>query len=245
MNVSIKSIRSGFTAVLAGGLFASSSLAAVTVSTTPDAQTFDPTLGTPAVNTAGTLSGSIQSSFTVSQTLNAGTGVLSQTFVPGTSFTLDKIAIYVAGGAASNVGLHLYANPAGGTETDGFANVSGLTDLFGGGAGLTFNYDGTASQNFIVLDLSGLDEVALASGTKYALELSGGSSSLFLRRTGSSSPYAGGNIYQGTTDNTVSRTDVSGSGKRDSAVALYAVPEPTSLALLGLGGMAVLRRRRA
>lgn len=57
----------------------------------------------------------------------------------------------------------------------------------------------------------------------------------------------GGTMYQGNTDGTTTLTskEISGSGLFNIADIEVAVPEPSSLVLLGLGGALLLRRRRS
>lgn len=91
----------------------------------------------------------------------------------------------------------------------------------------------------MTFDLTGIDEVTLVEGTSYAFEIlsttTASGSDLSWFRTGSD-VYTGGNGF-------VERSTISGSG-RDLGFAYVVVPEPASLALIGLGGLMMIVRRR-
>jgi PEP-CTERM motif len=200
---------------------------------------------TPAVNTAGTASGAVNTTFTVSVSLGAGSSSrFGQSFTTVSAFQLDKVELYVGGGVSNNMAIHMYTGFSGGTETDTFINPNNPTpvDLLGGGSGLSFNLNSPAG--YLVFDLTGSDEITLAAGTRYYFELSGGDAAMFVRRAGSS-PYSGGNAYAGT--NPATFRGLPGSGSvRDAAAGFYAaaVPEPTGMSAIGLGLMGVMARRR-
>jgi hypothetical protein len=220
--------------------------AGVVATRTADATSFS---GTPDVNTAGSASANLPGTFTVAIPVSAGSNNrYGQTFTTGaTGFNLGSIAFYTAGQGGSNgVVAHLYSSFSGGTEADTFVNPNNPTpvDLLGGGAGLSFNLSPASTNGFQVLTFDGVDQIALAANTRYYFELANGDGVVNMLRAGSS-PYAGGNAYLGADPSTFRGLPSSG-GVRDSAFAVYAaVPEPASLALIGLGAMGVIRRRRA
>lgn len=229
-------------ALLSSSLIASAGLTTSTYSVSPDVWA-----GTPSLYT--TLAPN--SNQTVSQ--GGGTNsAVALTFTTGASgFQLDSFSIVAAGGPSTGI-IHLYQSPVGGTEADGYVNLSFSTDLLGGGAGLGFTYFGSATQNILNFDLTGSDQVTLLANTLYAIDFTANVSDTaynFYVRRGGAFYTAGGNIYATATADTAAgqRFDVSGSGRRDAPLALYAVPEPASMTLMGLGtlaGLMFIRRRK-
>jgi hypothetical protein len=218
-------------------------LAAVITSTSTDADTTAPDVfpGTPLLATTATPD-------VDSTTGNGGGANVALTFTTGASgFTLDRFSIVAAGGAGGTVNIYripqqgdeLNAGSQGGTEADGFVNIGFSTGLLGGGAGLPFSFDGTTNETMLTFDLTGADEVTLLPNAVYAIDFTN-TGNFFVRRGGAFYT-GGGNIYANT--DATQRFDVAG-GRRDAPLALYAVPEPSSLALLGLGAATLVRRRR-
>jgi hypothetical protein len=236
--------RLAFLSVVVGAV-AAPSMAGVTVSTLADGPSYP----------AGfvlTSSATPQATMTVNQQ-PAGGNSLTQTFKTGaSSLPLDKIVIYSGGKAGGNVRLNIYPDPVGGENTDGFVNTSFSTDLLGGGAGVTVAVSGSPGTQYIVFDLTGTDEITLAANQQYAIEFDVLDGAFSWQRSAAAG-YADGNIYAGATegsfngtppaDNRGQRFQVGGSPDRDGGFALYAVPEPSSMALLAFGGVALLNRR--
>jgi hypothetical protein len=160
-------------------------------------------------------------------------GAAAHTFVATSSFQLDKFTIRLAG-APTTGEIYLYPEPVGGTDADGFVNVSFSTSLLNGGAGLPFTFNGTATRSLMEFDLTGADEIFLSAGTKYAIDIRhtgfpSSVGSMYWMRAGNAAhlnDYLPGNIYA-TTSGTQpgERYDVGG-GRRDGTLALYAAPPP-------------------
>ena len=100
------------------------------------------------------------------------------------------------------------------------------------------------------LDLTFASPITLAPNTQYAIDLAETSQfsapAFYFETEGTdgttTSAYAGGSAYTATGDGTTA-TIYSGESRVFDAI-LTAVPEPTTFALLGLGGSALLFRRR-
>src|SRR6476660_5225 len=119
--------------------------AGITYSTYADQATFN---GTPALQTTTTP----QASDVTNQQANAGFSQ-TQTIVTGASgFKLDAIDIYSGGKAGGTATLNIYPSPVGGGDSEGFVNTSFSTDLLNGGAGLSFNFNGSGGAQYVHLD---------------------------------------------------------------------------------------------
>jgi hypothetical protein len=192
----------------------------MTVTSKPDAAAWP---GSPAHTTTG--AADLQTTFNTEVTLNAAQpafsfpgGAATQTFTPTTTFKLDKFMLRVAGGATTGE-MYLYQNVNGGSETDGFVNVSqsDATLL----AAMPFTFDGTPTRSLLEFDLLGNNEITLQAGVEYAIDIRNtGTNPLFWMRD--EDPYSGGNIYNIDVDTGTERHDVAGDGKKDGALALYA-----------------------
>ena len=192
----------------------------MTVTSKPDAAAWP---GAPAHTT--TDAADLQAAFNTEVTLNAAQpafsfpgGAATQTFTPTTSFKLDKFMLRVAGGATTGE-MYLYRNVNGGSQTDGYVNVSqsDATLL----AAMPFTFNGTETRSLLEFDLLGNNEITLEAGVEYAIDIRNtGTTPLFWMR--GEDPYLGGNIYNIDVDTGTERHDVAGDGKKDGTLALYA-----------------------
>jgi hypothetical protein len=189
---------------------------------------------------------------------NWGTGQqIGQVFMVPQSIlgpiTLDKIALKLSGPTCTlNVKLYdLWAgdNSVSGSHAYGNGNQGTLSpvDLAIKGTLLindTWAYAGSANPMEYVLDFLGAEEVSLVNNEKYMLVLGRGSSfsSMTLYRNGAYS-YTDGDIYRDNSSNGTTMAYVNGAG-REGAMAVYLTPEPATMVLLGLGGLALIRRKR-
>lgn len=176
-----------------------------------------------------------------------GNGV-ALTITTSAGFQLRKFSIVAAGGP-SDVLVQIYKLTAGfegGTEADGHAQLGFAPQLLGGGTPLPFTFFGTATENILEFDLTGSDQITLDPNSLYAIDFTPDPNDTgynFYVRRGGAFYTDGGNIYASAASGT-DRFDVAG-GRRDAPLALYAVPEPTTLAMLALlAGTAPLWRRR-
>ena len=232
--------------IAGAGLLASATLGTAGLSTSTYSTGADAWNGSPVLTTTTTPG--------TSSTVNAGGNTntaVTVSFTPGSTFTLDKFAVVVAGGPSQGT-INLYQAPVGGGAADGFVNVSFSTSLWGGGSGLAYTFGGTPSETILEFDLTGLDEITLSAGTKYAIDFIPNQAdttfNFYLVRGGEF--YGGGNLYANSNVSgspAGERYNVAGS-TRDAPLAVYAVaavPEPSIFALAGLGlaGLLIFRRR--
>ena len=170
---------------------------------------------------------------------------LAQTFkVPAgqSGLKLDKIAIWEDGGEPTQNPFTLRlvdlgtADPTyqgGGSQT----YASG-TDLWGGN--MTVNYHGDTVRSALEFDFQNAEELTLLEGHFYAFEITASSpigGLWWYRAAAAGSMYADGAAFIDTLNTTPGVRDqlYKGSNGRDFAMAVYFVPEPATVILLGLG----------
>lgn len=189
-------------------------------------------------------------------------------------FTLGKIAVIAGGGSTGNiVSMHLYAVNAAPSHTasasynDGGQGHLVGPDLLGGGAGLSFAWNpgnpGTGNVWLAEFELDGTDNVQLVAGQTYALEFwsnnsvaTPNSNNFIWYRAPTASGDPGGQMFGARNADltdatngvrlTINQLGQAGGAPRNAALALYPVPEPGSLTVLGMSaaGLLVMRRRR-
>jgi PEP-CTERM motif len=219
-------------------------------------------LGTPTYSTA--IAGATTAQGQPTQT---GTfSVLSETFTPTSGFTLGGFNILSGGGLGNVIGVHLFDVTLSLTSNNGTVlNGSGATypaggtDLFGNGAGLSFTISTTAEVQSVFTLNNGTtsDLVPLTAGHTYALEFwtpAVDTQNGFLWYRGSTADPGGEGMASGDSSAarvTLASAGLAGAAPRTFADALYAAtatPEPSTMALLALGGVAGafgLRRKKA
>jgi len=233
----------------AGALLAAATLTAKADLTFSTSGTTTSWLGTP--DYASILSANLGTATVAQGNPALGTGstgfVLSETFTPSSSFTLGSIGI-LGGVSAANttLSLHLY-NVTGVDKQASSAFYFPGTDLLGNGSGLSFTVASTGEAQYIFSFSNGstLDQVALTSGQTYALEIwtpqAVGQNNFQWYRAGvvdtQGQMMGSGDPSGSVSRNTIAALGLAGGSPHTASVAVYGVPEPTAMALLGIGAL--------
>lgn len=166
-----------------------------------------------------------------------GTATIGQTFTTTDGFSLGKIDLAYATGAAQQVGFRIYQVDVTENETNyTYAATPSTSALLDVTLSLAVDTDGA---KVLTIELTDSDVVELVADTVYVMEFYEleQTTTFSLRRRGSSL-YAGGAVFS-------NGESVNGTATRDALTRLYAVPEPGALVLTGLGGLMLLPRRGA
>lgn len=171
--------------------------------------------------------------------------LLTQTFQVGSTFTLNSVYLeYESPGTYQdgNITLSIYnvADVNATTLTLGSLLVSGtFSSTSASRTAAGFTSSSSYPNSLLDFSFTGLDQVTLAATTGsagYAVQISSdaptGTTLFTWERNGNN--YAGGNSYD-----TGAIASVFGS-PTDFAMAITAVPEPSTMALAGMGGLAML-----
>jgi len=184
-------------------------------------------------------------------TVNQGpaNGVISETFtvLSGMNTKLDIIAIDIAGSGDGNNPYTLrlvdLGDQSGAAPTPYKpATYAAGTDLWGGT--VTWQYWGSGQTTYN-LDFTGAEEVTLTVGHTYAFELTGNTINTTMVWARGGNVYTYGSMYDGSATAGVRDYLPTGAPRTASMAVYLVVPEPATIALLGLGGLALLRRKRA
>jgi hypothetical protein len=175
---------------------------------------------------------------------------LGQTFSLTTAGNLSQIQIGMSG--TGSFGMALYDLGVGPQTPSGGSSFTVGTDLLSSGSTITsFTttlFTGKQVANFV---FSGADAVSLSANEYYMFVLTTAtadtSASAVQWTRGGSTSFTGGQFFRATSGTTVLGAINGGVRDGDFALTIAPAPEPTTLALAGLGGLAslvALRRKK-
>jgi hypothetical protein len=182
----------------------------------------------------------------------AGFGGLAQGFYLTSGGTLDNIQISLSGGA-NTFNIHLYdVGPFSSYVQGGSATVNPVSnggtavDLLSSGLAFTYNGGAAGALNVAQLVFSGADAVSLLANEYYVFAIEPTTSAAtFWSRGGGSTTGLYGQGYRLTQFTAApGQYGAINGGVREFGLAVT-VPEPGSMALLGLGLAALFIRRKA
>ncbi len=220
--------------------------------------------GTPVYTSIASASLSGASTGQGDPTITGTYGLMAETFTPSSSFTLGSFDILLG---VNNITSPTYTIDLYNLGPSGSVSASSSSATYNPNtplpATLTLDFSDTvtfsASASGPVqgtFSLPSQDQVTLAANEEYALEIwtptADGSSGITWYRNAGTPADPGGQMFTSADAVNDARATLAGNGQaggapRIGALALYAVPEPMTTALLGLGlaGAFSLRRRKS
>ncbi len=177
---------------------------------------------------------------------------VGQTFIATQNTKLGRLGVVLAGGSGVTLKLYLFdLGPSAAGEGPDSINLESLgTNLLlcgATGAALEFVTNGAPAgdSEIYMLDFIDNHQVNLTNGNRYMFMMKRMGTDVYIKRNATPTSYNNGAIYRSYTDTAgAGMTKImGGTGARDAGVAVYYVPEPVTIALLSLGGLALLRKR--
>lgn len=174
-----------------------------------------------------------------SYTSQSASTYLGQTFKAVETGNIDEIYVYITGRTDRDYELRLYDLGVQTTIMSNYTSCIVGDNLLGSGSSLVWNSSEllTGTKQVFKFDFEGDEEAAIVAGNTYVFEITTNGSTIGWTRGGSvPNPYEDGDSYCNG-----SRTDGRG---RDQFMQVVMTPEPMTICFLGLGSLAVLRRKR-
>lgn len=239
-------------AILAAGVLGGTAQAGISYSSSANLAAWE---GTPFYTSISSANLSSAATAQGDPTITGNYGVMAEMFTPTSAFSLASFNVLLSINNPGTYQFHLYdLGPAGTVSpSTSSATYTPGTDLF---SGLSLSLSSSGGEVQGQFTLSGADQVSLAANESYALEIwtptANGSAGITWYRLPSSPPNdPGGQMFSAASEtgarNTLAGNGQAGGAPRTASLALYAVPEPSTLALAGLGlaaGSLLLRRRK-
>jgi hypothetical protein len=180
----------------------------------------------------------------------AGNNGLAQTFSLATAGTLSSIQIGMSGGPGTTFGMALFDLGIAPPTPSGGASFTVGTDLLSSGSAITsFSLGAFTGSQVANFAFTGADAVTLSANEYYMFALFTGTASTGVSTVqwtrGGATAFTGGQLFRANSGSTGFGALNNAIRDGDFALTVTPTPEPTSLALLGMGALAgVLLRRR-